>query len=59
MWGKAKDYSEPNLPSADDTKSQQITATVDSKIDIINEDLEKQTSTEHNKMVEEREMYVV
>ncbi|KAK7353169.1 hypothetical protein VNO80_18609 [Phaseolus coccineus] len=61
VWGKAKDYSEPKLASADaeDRKSQQITATVDSKIDISSENLEKQTSSEHNKMGEEREMCVV
>jgi len=61
VWGKAKDYSEPKLASADAQvrKSQQTAATVDSKIDIISENLEKQTSTEHNKIGEEREMYVV
>ena len=53
VWGKAKDYSEPKLPSAnaEDTKSLPITATDDSKIDIIYGNLEKQPST--NQKLEE------
>ena len=64
VWGKAKDYSEPKLPSTDaeDTESLPITAT--SKIDIISGNLEKQPSTdqkleETNKVGEEKELNVV
>ncbi|RDX65615.1 WAT1-related protein, partial [Mucuna pruriens] len=49
VWGKAKDhYSDPKLPSAhaQDTKSLPITATDDSKINIISGNLEKQPSTQ-------------
>ncbi|KAL2339805.1 hypothetical protein Fmac_007745 [Flemingia macrophylla] len=62
VWGKAKDYADPKLLSVDRgaTKSPPITATEDSKVDIIDENLEKQPSTNKQKLEgEETELHVV
>lgn len=66
VWGKAKDYSDPTLPSSDleDTKSLPITVADDSRTEINSGNLEIQQSTkqnleEPNKVGEETELYVV